>query len=147
LGAHIQIQNSSPDAGFRTASVVDGQIWSHPLTTGVLTYQYACFAPLILSGPAQKLMTGEDNPSQVMMAYENIGPGSIFLITDQNVWDNQPSGWVGFNNGRMFENLLSGETGAPPVNGVPEPETVLLASLGLFSLAALRRRQKANQSI
>ena len=146
LGAHIQIQNLAPDAGFRSASVVDGQIWSHPLTTGVLTYQYACFAPLILSGPAQTLMTGEDDPSQVMMGYENIGSGSIFLITDQNVWDNSPNWPGGFNNARMFENLLSGETGAPPVNGVPEPGTALLASLGLLSLAALRRRQKTGKA-
>lgn len=141
LGAHIQIQNTAPDAGFRTASVLDGQIKAHPLTTGVLKYEYACFAPLILSGPAQTLMTGEDNPADVMMAYENIGPGSVFLITDQNVWDHESSGWPGFNNAKMFENLLNGDTGAPPV-GVPEPATALLAGLGLLSLSALRRRKK-----
>ena len=142
LGANIQIQNQAPDSGFRTASVVNGQIHAHALTTGVLTYEYACFAPLIVSGSAQTLMTGQDNPSQVMMAYQNIGPGSIFLITDQNVWDHESSGWPGgFNNARMFENLLTGETGAPPVNGVPEPSAALLVGLGLLSLSALRRRK------
>jgi hypothetical protein len=142
LGAHIQIQNLAPDAGFRTATVADGQIKAHALTAGVNSYEYACFAPLLLSGAAQTLMTGEEDPNQVMMAYENIGSGSIFLITDQNVWDNQPSNWPGFNNSRMFENLLLGDTGAPPVNGVPEPTTALLASLGLLGLAGLRRRKQ-----
>jgi hypothetical protein len=141
LGAHVQIQQASPDAGFRSASVLDGQIKANPLTAGVNTYQYACFAPLILSGAAQTLMTGEDNPSQVMMAYENIGSGSIFLITDQNVWDYESSGWPGYDNGQMFENLLLADTGAPPVNGVPEPGTALLASLGLLGLSAIRRRK------
>lgn len=141
LGASIQIQNLAPDGGFRSASVADGQIKAHALTAGVNTYEYACFAPLIVSGTAQVLMTGEDDPSQVMMAYQNIGSGSIFLITDQNVWDNEPSSWGNFDNERMFENLLLADTGAPPVNGVPEPSTVLLAGLGLIGLSRLRRRK------
>jgi hypothetical protein len=141
LGATMQIQNLWPDAGFRTASVVDGQIKSHTLTAGVDSYEYACFAPLIISGSAQILMTGEDDPNQVMMAYQNIGAGSIFLITDQNVWDHETSDWTGFDNGTMFANLLLADTGAPPPLGVPEPSSVLLASLGLLGLARLRRRK------
>jgi len=142
LGANISIVNDAPDGGFRTASVADGQIHPHSLTLGVNTYEYACFAPLLVSGSAQVLMTGEDDPNQVMMAYQNIGPGSIFLITDQNVWDNEPTDWPGFNNHQMFENLLVADTGAPPVNGVPEPATALLAGLGILGLSGLRRRRK-----
>ncbi|MGE0810455.1 MAG: PEP-CTERM sorting domain-containing protein [Immundisolibacter sp.] len=146
LGSTISINNVILDSGFRSASVVDGQILSHPLTTGVSTYEYAAFAPLTVSGTAQTLMLGEDlfggNPS-VMMAYQNIGPGSIFLITDQNVWDNSPT-WGSFDNERMFENLLSGNTGAPPVGGtVPAPATLGLLGAGLVGLSALRRREKA----
>jgi hypothetical protein len=146
LGSTISINNVILDSGFRSASVLDGQILSHPLTAGVNTYEYGAFAPLTISGTAQALMLGEQqfggNPS-IMMAYQNIGPGSIFLITDQNVWDNGPL-WGSFDNERMFENLLSGNTGAPPVGGtVPAPATLALLGAGLLGLAGLRRRQAA----
>lgn len=147
LGSTITINaNNVLDGGFRSAGVGDGQILNHPLTTGVSTYEYAAFAPLNISGTAQALMLGEElfggNPS-IMMAYQNIGPGSIFLITDQNVWDNTPT-WGAFDNERMFENLLSGNTGAPPVGGtVPAPATLGLLGAGLVGLSALRRREKA----
>lgn len=145
LGSTITINNVILDSGFRSASVLDGQILSHPLTAGVITYEYAAFAPLTISGTAEALMRGEDqylgNPS-IMMAYQNIGPGSIFLITDQNVWDNDPL-WDAFDNETMFENLLSGNTGAPPVNGVPEPASMALLGIGLTGLWAMRRRKTA----
>jgi hypothetical protein len=142
LGSTISIvPGAIVDPGFRTASVGDGQIHAHPLTTGVNTYQYAAFDPLLVSGTAQVLMTGEDDTTAIMMAFQNIGPGSIFLITDQNVWDGSPTWPGGFNNGRMFENLLSGDTGAPPVGGVPEPGSLALLAVSVVSLVVLRRRR------
>lgn len=138
LGGHISINLDYPDGGYHDATVGNGQILSHELTTGVNTYNYACFASLNISGPAQALMVGT-NHNQIMMAYENIGPGSIFLITDQNVWDNISS--VSFDNNRMFENLLLGNTGAPPVNNpIPEPSTLLLLGGGLLGLGFTRKR-------
>lgn len=141
LGSTISIQNTVVDAGFRSASVADGQILAHPLTTGVNTYRYAAFAPLLVSGTAEVLMRGEENPLNIMMAYQNIGAGSVFLITDQNVWDNVGS-WGSFDNARMFENLLIGDTGAPPSpNQVPAPSALASIGLGLLGMALLRRRR------
>ena len=143
LGSSISIDNLLLDSYFRSASIADGQILAHDLTAGVSTYEYAAFAPLTISGSAQALMYGEDSyngGNSIMMAYQNIGPGSIFLITDQNVWDNAPL-WSDFDNERMFENLLSGKTGAPPVS-VPEPTPILLFGLSLLALAARRFFQK-----
>ena len=123
LGSGISINNVALDAGTRTASVADSQILAHPLLTGVLTYQYACFAPLTISGGAQALMLGQEpylsNPS-VMMGYQNIGPGSVFVITDQNVWDDEANGWPGYGNPKLFQNLLNGNTAvdAPSTNPV-----------------------------
>lgn len=148
LGSTISINNVILDSGFRSASVVDGQILNNPLTTGVNTYEYAAFAPLTISGTAQALMLGEEsylgNPS-IMMAYQNIGAGSIFLITDQNVWDNSPNWPGGFNNAKMFENLLLGNTGAPPVDppsNVPVPAALPLMASALAMFGLGRRRNK-----
>jgi hypothetical protein len=148
LGANISIVNVVVDGGFRTASVGDGQILAHPLTTGVNSYQYAAFAPLTISGSAQALMIGEDDPGTIMMAYQNIGPGSVFLITDQNVWDNSGSLWPSHDNEVMFDNLVSAVTGAPPVTGaIPEPSTWAMLLLGFGFVGGAMRSAKRRQKI
>jgi len=111
LGSAMSIQNGNiQDGGSQTALRSNGEILTHDLTAGVDSYGYAAFAPII--GAPEVLMLGH-NLTSVMMGFENIGAGSIFLITDQNVFDNPIRlGLPG--NQRMFENLLLADTGAPP---------------------------------
>lgn len=143
LGGHMTILNGMMrDPGDHVATVANGQILAHSLTVGVNDYIYAAYAPIELSGAAQQLMLGQ-SLSSTMMAYENIGAGSIFLITDQNVWD--PSRKLGYDNDILFENLLAASTGAPsvsgPANAVPEPATMLLFATGLVG-AFVRKVRK-----
>lgn len=144
LGGHMEIMNyNALDGGYHIASKVNGQILEHTLTEGVDTYEYAAFAPLIIvSPPAQRLMLGTDLTS-VMMAYENVGPGSIFMITDQNVLN-----FTGdVDNDVMFANLLEAVTGAVPVEMVPVPVMsswaiiTLIMLLGMMAFTYRRRLQ------
>lgn len=134
LGGHMIIQNdNATDGGFHIATKANGQILDHPLTIGVESYEYAAFAPLIITTPpAEKLMLGIDLTS-VMMAFENIGPGSIFMITDQNVTNFGGS----VDNDQLFENLLTGETGAIAEEVEPVPTLSFWALLALISLIGL----------
>ena len=73
----------------------------------------------------------------MMMGYQNVGGGSIFLITDQNVWDNVYE--TSNDNAVMFENLLIARTEYTP--SIPAPGAVLLAGLGAGLVSWLRRRR------
>ncbi len=138
LGGHMSIVNHNLiDPGFHDATRLNGQILNHTLTAGVDKYTYAAFANILMSGPAQALMLGS-NLTTTMMAYENIGPGSIFLITDQNVWDLNAR--LGSNNDVLFENLLLAKTGAPGAPVVPEPATMLLFGTGMVGAFIKKRR-------
>ena len=138
LGSTMSIVNQTIDTGFRFATRGDGQILDDPLLDGVNTYEYAAFAPLEMGANGKALMLGEALDT-VMMGFENVGPGSIFLITDQNVWDRvgQPQN----DNATMFENLIDGETGAPPAVPLPAAGWMLIAGLG--GLGALRKFRKS----
>lgn len=142
LGGNISINNILVDGRFLNATVQNGQILSNPLTQGVNTYNYAAFAPLNISGSAIALMKGQDDPSTVMMAYQNIGAGSIFTITDQNVWTNV--NLASNDNKVLFQNLLSAST-VP--TAVPEPFTILGTLLGSAAAFKMRKRLKVNNKL
>jgi hypothetical protein len=143
LGGNISINNLIVDSGFRNATRLNGQILDNSLTQGVNTYNYAAFAPLNISGSAIALMKGQDNPSDVMMAYQNIGAGSIFAITDQNVWDN--ARLASNDNDILFTNLLGASTGAP--TSVPEPFTIIGTIVGGTAALRMRKRLKVTNKL
>lgn len=134
FGSTMSIINELVDIGVRTATVADGQILNHPLTAGVNRYDYAAFAPLSMGENGIALMLGEDDTSDIMMGFENIGGGSIFLITDQNVWDTARR--ADSDNEVLFENLLVGRT----VSTVPLPAAGWMMIAGLAALGFFRRR-------
>lgn len=106
LGGSMRIVNRLLDPGFRIATA-DGPIRSHPLTNGINIFRYAAFAP-ILPGNTSVIMTGEQpaNPSAVFMAAESVGGGRIFLVIDQNVWD-EVRDFKNNDNGKLFLNLIT----------------------------------------
>lgn len=143
LGSTMAIVNELLDGGAHDATRANGQILDDPLTAGVNTYNYAAFAPLTV-GHGVNLMYGSDLTSS-MMAFENVRAGSIFLITDQNVFDNVYSTSAN-DNGILFDNLVVGDTQnpeAPSTSTVPLPAAGWLLLAGVGGLTALRRRKAA----
>ncbi len=140
LGGTMSIVNQILDSGFQFATRADGQILDDPLLEGVDTYEYAAFAPINV-GSGRSLMLGAAL-NTTMMAFENVGAGSIFLITDQNVWDRV--GQAQNDNARMFENLIDGDTQNPNnPSPVPLPAAGWMLLAGVGGLGALRKFRKA----
>jgi hypothetical protein len=83
---------------------VNGQILpDKPLTNGVNTFNYAAFAPINVSGSAEKIILGTEGST--MLAHQQIGSGNVFLMNDQNTWSNVNS--ASNDNNVLFQNLLS----------------------------------------
>ncbi|MBT3879117.1 MAG: hypothetical protein HOI47_15885 [Candidatus Scalindua sp.] len=103
LGGNMSITNTVKDGGFHDATSANGQILPNKtLTDGVNTYNYAAFAPINVSGTAEKLILGTENST--MLAQQQIGSGNVFVMTDQNTWDNVNS--ASNDNNVFFQNLL-----------------------------------------
>jgi hypothetical protein len=125
LGSTMSIIDDIRDSFFHNALRSSGQILNQPLTTGVNTFNYAAFAPLNVGAHGAPLILGTDFVS-VMMSYETVGNGTIFLVADQNGWDNIAEA---NDNDVMFLNFLNAPV--PPSSGVPEPSTFVIVASGL----------------
>lgn len=140
LGGSMSIVNNMIDPGVHSATSSNGQILNHDLTNGVNTYDYAAFAQINLGSNGQSLMLGA-NHRTTMIGYENIGAGSIFIITDQYIWDNI-TGTRSNDNAQLAENLLTARTGDPTTPTVASPATTALFLMGFSGIIAGARRRK-----
>ncbi len=129
LGGHIEIATNYADNGYpHYANRSNDHILADAFTEGVNSFVYGLFSPLILSDSATALILGEDK-SSILLAYENIGAGTIFVMADQNTWDLDAYS-AGTDNRTLFTNILT----------VPEPASALLLGLGLLGLPKFRKK-------
>jgi len=88
---------------------------------------YGIFSPLSISDSAKALVLGEDG-SSIMLAYENIGAGTVFVMGGQSAWD-LDTYFAGKDNRTLFTNILT----------VPEPATLMLLAVGGLGLLKCRK--------
>ena len=124
LGGHVAIQSSHKDDGYpHYAYRSNGKIAEDPFTDLVNSMVYGLFSP------AKALVLGEDG-SSVLLAYEPIGSGIVFVMADQSPWDLDPYS-SGTDNRTLFTNMLL----------APEPVGTGAAALdGLITVGLARRR-------
>jgi hypothetical protein len=132
LGGSMTIDNVTFDSGYWTATVGNGQILSHTLTTGVNSLRYA--APSGISGVlgGQGLFLSSDL-TMTWAAQEWVGGGCIVLAADSNII--QPLATGGYDNDVFFNNLYSA------CEVIPAPGAILLGSIGVGFVSWLRRRR------
>jgi hypothetical protein len=114
LGGHISINTNYVDNGYpHYVYRSNDQILSDPLTNTVNLFVYGIFSPLSLSGSAKALVLGQDG-SSVLLAYEIIGAGTVFVMSSQSAWDLDYAA-AGTDNRALFINMLYADTGASPL--------------------------------
>jgi hypothetical protein len=114
LGGHISINTNFADNGYpHYAYRSNDRILSDPLTNGVDSFVYGPFSPLSLSASAKALVLGEDG-SSVVLAYERIGAGTVFVMTSQSAWDLDPFS-AGTGNRDLFRNMLYTDMNTSPL--------------------------------
>ena len=126
------------DPGFHTATVGNGQILAHVLTTGVGSFQYAApqeVTGIVVGGEGLFLAT---DLSTVWAASQLVGLGRITVMADSNTVN-----FASFDNDIFYLNLLSG-AGPGPGGEIPEPTTLVVWSLlgALGGVFGWRRRRR-----
>lgn len=138
LGATMLIGSGTVDSGTQTASKVSGQIKDMSLTAGVKNFQYGAFAPIFLWDSAQAIVQGK-NLSSALMAYQGIGGGGIFVVTDQNIWDGSRTLWSNHDNEMLLGRMAAAQVTAP----VPESATWAMMIAGFGAIGYVLRRRRA----
>lgn len=116
LGSSMRLTHPSFDAGAHLSTRAAGRIIDHPLTAGVDVIEYS--APSTISGALREneLIFGDDGEGP-LFAYEDVGNGTIFLLSDSNVIESFGVGGYltpDIDNDQLLLNILEASRNVVP---------------------------------
>jgi len=132
LGSTMSILSTSSVTGYHDTN----DIVANAFTAGVADINYGDTSSISLgSGTALAYGDPATDNSQLFIAYQAIGSGYVFVITDSDTADNINSTGTN-NNGVLYCNFAG--VGCAATNAVPEPSSMVLLGTVLGGAAAVK---------